>query len=210
MATTYPSDVAIINVNNALNEALTSYLSPDVAISFELPDLDKLPADPTLSVFLYEIHEDLQLRAAQARVSVRDPDTNAVSILPGWVNVNCNYLITYWDSSQATGAVGSPGSAPDNQAIKIMNQVVNAVVNNRTLPGIPGAYTRMIPPRDELGSLGNFWQSLDNKPRLSLYISVTVPITLTDKKDSATGVLESDVNMEQILPNGASLTKAAS
>ncbi|NMM02413.1 DUF4255 domain-containing protein [Paraburkholderia sp. RP-4-7] len=202
MATPYPSDTAIINVNNALNEALMSYVSPAVAITFDLPDLDNLPADPTLSVFLYEIHEDLQLRTAQARVAVRNPDNNTVAILPGRVNVNCNYLITYWDSPQTTGAVGSPGNAPDNQAIKIMNQVVNAVINNRTLPDVPGAYTRMIPPKDELNSLGNFWQSLDNKPRLSLYLSVTVPIVLTDKNDRATGVIESDVNMEQIMPNG--------
>jgi hypothetical protein len=198
MATQFPSDPAIINLNNALNDALLSYLPDGFPIIFDLPDLNNLPSDPTLSVFLYEIHEDLQLRSAQARINTYNPDTKVVTILPGWVNVNCNYLITYWESPQITGGVASPASASNNQAIQIMNQVVNALINNRTLADIPGAYTRMIPPNDELSGLGNFWQSLGNRPRLSLYAAVTVPVGLIDKSNRVPGVITPVVDMEQI------------
>lgn len=198
MTASVPSSSAIIAVNKALNTALTSYVNGEVTITFDLPDPDNLPSDHTLSVFLYEIHEDLQLRISQVRSNSRNPDTNVVSIAPSWVNVNCNYLITYWDPPQTTSGVGSPASAPDNQAIQVMNQVVNALINNRQLGDIPGAYTRMILPKDELNSLGNFWQSLGNRPRLSLHASVTVPVSLTDKKDTATGVLTTEADMEQI------------
>ncbi|ANB72015.1 DUF4255 domain-containing protein [Paraburkholderia phytofirmans] len=198
MTAAIQSSTAIIDVNNALNTALTNYVDDGVKITFDLPDLDNLPSDPTVSVFLYEIHEDLQLRMSQARAQSRDPDKNVVTISPAWVNVSCNYLITYWDPQQTTSGVGSPGSAPDNQAIKVMNQVVNALINNRQLAGIPGAYTRMIPPKDELNSLGNFWQALGNRPRLSLHASVTVPVSLTDRNETAPGVLTTESNIEQI------------
>ncbi|MFM0740960.1 Pvc16 family protein [Paraburkholderia xenovorans] len=199
MSTPITSDTNIINVNNSLNTILLSYVTKGVIITFDLPDLDNLPSEPTLSVFLYEIHEDLRLRTGQSRTSsVPDKTTNAVTISPGWVNVNCNYLITYWDSTQGGGGGDSPASAPDNQAIKVMNQVVNALVNNRTLPGLTGSYTRMIAPKDELNSLGNFWQSLGNKPRLSLYASVTVPITLSAAVPvTAVGVLTTEADLEQ-------------
>src|ERR1700759_1622825 len=100
MAAVIGSSTAIIDVNNALNVALTNYVDDGVKITFDLPDLDNLPSDPTVSVFLYEIHEDLQLRTAQVRSASRDPATNQVTISPGWVNVSCNYLITYWDPQQ--------------------------------------------------------------------------------------------------------------
>ncbi|CAE6748964.1 Pvc16 family protein [Paraburkholderia domus] len=198
MTAAIQSSTAIIDVNNALSTALTSYVDDGVKVTFDLPDLDNLPSDPTVSVFLYEIHEDLQLRTSQVRTNSRDSGTNVVTISPGWVNVSCNYLITYWDPERTTSGVGSPGSAPNNQAIMVMNQVVNALINNRQLGDIPGAYTRMIPPKDELNSLGNFWQSLGNRPRLSLHASVTVPVSLTDKKDTAMGVLTTEADMEQI------------
>lgn len=196
------SDTNILKVNQALYDALSQYIdvsATGVSIIFDLPLSDSPPTEPTLSVFLYEIHEDLQMRTAQQRVKVYDKDTQQTRIEPGWANIYCNYIITYWDIGQTVSASpGSPGAAPDNTAIKVMNQVVNALINNRQLPGVPGAYTRMLPPKDELNSLGNFWQSLGNKPRLSLNVSVTVPVFLTDNSDSAPAVQTVDAEMEQL------------
>lgn len=192
-------DSSILDVNNALYNALSAYIDSGVTIIFDLPQTDNPPTEPTLSVFLYEIHEDLQMRTAQMRVPTYNKIDKSVSIAPGWVNVNCNYIITYWDITQTQSiGLGSPGDAPDNPAIKVMNQVVNALINNRTLPGIPGAYTKMIPPKDELNSLGNFWQSLGNKPRLSLNLSVTVPVTLTDHNDTVPAVETVSADVIQI------------
>jgi len=198
VTTQIASDTNIIQVNTSLNTILKDYVTDGVDISFALPDPDTVPVTPTLSVFLYEIHEDLRLRTGQSRTSSTPDNKNSVTISPGWVNVNCNYLITYWGPTDKTADPASPGSTPDNQAIQIMNQVVNALVNNRTLPGLTGSYTRMIAPKDELNSLGNFWQSLGNKPRLSLYASVTVPITLSAAVPvTAVGVLTTEADLEQ-------------
>ncbi|WP_387465130.1 DUF4255 domain-containing protein [Photorhabdus sp. RM323S] len=191
-----PND-AIVEVNNALKDILSQHLKiydHKVDIRFDLPEINSIPSVPTVSVFLYDIHEDLQLRAAEPRSY--NPATS--TLLPGWVNINYNYLITYWHPNKPTSDSTSPDSQPGNQAAKVMTYVLNALVNNRQLPKIPGAYTRVIPPQENLNSLGNFWQSLGNRPRLSLLYSVTAPIKLKGmKEDSITTVKQISASVDQ-------------
>ncbi|MGL4353725.1 MAG: DUF4255 domain-containing protein [Aeromonas popoffii] len=174
----------LLDVNNAMNKMLRAYVNEAVAIRFDLPDVDAAQSDATISVFLYDIHEDLQLRTAESRGF----NAGAGRLLPGWVNVKCNYLITYWESTGPATDAGNPDSQPDNQAIQVMSQVLAALINNRQLADIPGAYTQVIPPKENLNSLGNFWQSMGNRPRLSLNYCVTVPISLSDKGEEVTPV----------------------
>lgn len=185
------SNTIIIDVNMALQAALTEYLDSAVAIRFDLPNPEDLPPTPVVSVFLYDMCEDLELRMGESR-SYHDG-----RLRPGKVNVCCSYLITYWDSSQSSGNDG-PGGGPNNQAMLVMNQVLNALINNRELKEIPGAYTRVIPPKNEgLFSLGSFWQSLGNKPRLLLNYAVTVPVALYGKGDEIPGVTSTDLSITQ-------------
>ncbi|MFW7226964.1 MULTISPECIES: DUF4255 domain-containing protein [unclassified Serratia (in: enterobacteria)] len=167
----------LVGVNKAIETMLREYLSPDVAIRFDLPDMNAAQSDAAVSVFLYDIHEDLQLRTAESRGF----NASTGRLLPGWVNVKCNYLITYWESTGPATDPGNPDSQPDNQAIQVMSQVLTALINNRQLASIPGAYTQVVPPRENLNSLGNFWQSLGNRPRLSLNYCITVPVSLNDE-----------------------------
>ncbi|MEX0445124.1 DUF4255 domain-containing protein [Xenorhabdus sp. SGI246] len=184
----------IIDVNKAMKAILKKYLDKEVAIRFDLPELDTLQSDAMVSVFLYDIHEDLQLRSAESRVF----NAESGRLLPGWVNIKCNYLITYWESTQPATDPNHSESQPDNQATQVMSQVLNALINNRQLAGIPGAYTQVVPPKESLNSLGNFWQSLGNRPRLSLNYSVTIPISLTDERDNVTPVSDISSTVEQV------------
>ncbi|MDR5782033.1 DUF4255 domain-containing protein [Caballeronia sp. LZ065] len=202
MADIIASDTTILNLNQAIYDALAEYVPIDldsgVSIIFDLPNAENPPSEPTLSVFLYQISEDLQMRTSPMRVASYNAETKQSTLAPGWVNVCCNYIITYWDIGQTQSiSPGSPGSAPDNPSLKVMNQVVNALINNQEIGGMPGAYARMIPPKAELNSLGNFWQSLGNKPRLSLNLSVTVPVVLTDKNDTVASVQQTEVKSQQ-------------
>ncbi|MCT8341583.1 DUF4255 domain-containing protein [Photorhabdus kleinii] len=185
---------AIIEVNNALKDILSRYLN-NVDIRFDLPDIDSIPSKPTISVFLYDVHEDLQLRSAEPKRY--NPVTNL--LLPGWVNINYNYLITYWHSNKPSVDGCSPDSQPDNQAAKIMTSVLNALINHRQLPKIPSAYTRVIPPQENLNSLGNFWQALGNRPRLSLLYSITAPVKLQDMTNTIEPVMEISHSVDQKL-----------
>ncbi|TNH42960.1 DUF4255 domain-containing protein [Photorhabdus luminescens] len=196
MTTIIASDNAIIEINQALNTILSQYLDipgQKIDIRFDLPEINSIQSEPTVSVFLYEIHEDLQLRSAESRRY--NPATN--TLLPGWVNINCNYLITYWDASKPSSDSSSPDSQPNNQAAQVMTRVLNALINNRQLTGIPGAYTRVIPQQENLNSLGNFWQSLGNRPRLSLLYSITAPMKLQDIKDNITPISQISASVVQ-------------
>ncbi|MCP9268472.1 DUF4255 domain-containing protein [Xenorhabdus sp. XENO-1] len=183
----------IIDVNKAMDAMLRKYLNKDIEIRFDLPEINTVPPNATVSVFLYDIHEDLQLRSAESRGF----NASAGKLLPGWVNVKCNYLITYWESSCPKSDASSPDSQPCNQAIQVMSQVLEALINHRQLTGIPGAYTKVIPQQENLNSLGNFWQALGNRPRLSLNYSVTVPISLNNGQDNVTQVIDVSSSVEQ-------------
>lgn len=183
----------LVDVNKAMATMLKEYLNEDVSIRFDLPDVNANQSDAVISVFLYDIHEDLQLRTAESRGF----NYATGQYLPGWVNVKCNYLITYWESTKPSVDSGGPDSQPNNQAITVMSKVLAALINNRQLADIPGAYTQVIPPKENLNSLGNFWQSLGNRPRLSFNYCVTVPISLSAIKENATTVKSLSTTIEQ-------------
>ncbi|KAA1183113.1 DUF4255 domain-containing protein [Photorhabdus heterorhabditis] len=196
MTTIIASDNAIIEINQALNTILSQYLNINgnkIDIRFDLPEINSIQPEPTVSVFLYNVHEDLQLRSAEPRRY--NPATR--SLLPGWVNINCNYLITYWDANKPSSDSSSPDSQPNNQAAQVMTRVLNALINNRQLTGIPGAYTRVIPQQENLNSLGNFWQALGNRPRLSLLYSITAPMKLQDIKEDITPISQISASVDQ-------------
>lgn len=173
---TMPSDTTIIELNSAIDAAIRLYLptEPPIDIVFDIPDVENAPEAPTVSVFLFDVQEDIELRASQQRIY----DPNASQLGPGYVNVACRYLVTYWGA--VTEGTGSPLTAsPASQNIQVMNAVLNALLNHRSFPSLPGSYTRVIPPMG-LESLGTFWQALGNKPRLCLGYSCTVPIALNN------------------------------
>ncbi|CEE95329.1 conserved hypothetical protein [Xenorhabdus nematophila str. Anatoliense] len=196
MTTIIASDNIIIEVNKALNAILSQYLQipgSQIDIRFDLPEINSIQSEPTVSVFLYDIHEDLQLRTAEPRRY--NPATSI--LLPGWVNINCNYLITYWDANKPSSDSSSPDSQPDNQAAQVMTRVLNALINNRQLTGIPGAYTRVIPQQENLNSLGNFWQALGNRPRISLLYSITVPMKLKNIENNIISISQISATVDQ-------------
>jgi hypothetical protein len=179
MTNGYAPDLTLLKLNDGIQTALREYVPDAVAIRFDLPDPDELPAEPTVSVFLYDIQEDLGMRTGESRQYA--PGTGAM--IPGYVHVRCCYLITYWDPSHGKGR-DAPSAGPSSQAVSMMNFVLNALLNTRSFSHLPGSYTRVIPPAEQLNSLGNFWQSLGNKPRLSLSYAVTIPIRLADKNET--------------------------
>ncbi|MEK9495786.1 DUF4255 domain-containing protein [Photorhabdus sp. P32] len=196
MTTIIASDNIIIEVNKALNAILSQYLQipgSQIDIRFDLPEINSTQSEPTVSVFLYDIHEDLQLRSAEPRRY--SPVTS--TLLPGWVNINCNYLITYWEPNKPANDGANPDSQPDNQAAQVMTRVLRALINNRQLTGLPGAYTRVIPQQENLNSLGNFWQALGNRPRLSLLYSITVPMKLGDIGDNVIPISKTSASIDQ-------------
>lgn len=185
------SEDTIAKVNTALQTVLDKYFKGSIDIRFDLPEMDSIQPAPTVSVFLYDVHEDLELR--QSRNFQMSPEKDALQA--SWVNLNCNYLITYWETQSPGKDSKGPDSAPNNQSIQTITTTLRALLNNRSLDGIPGAYSRVIPPQENLNSLGTFWQALGHRPRLSLLYAITVPFLLDDgEKHMPVQALEASVD----------------
>lgn len=167
----------IMDVNTALEKILQQYLLDlDIDIRFDIPDKDNKPDVPTISLFLYDVHEDLQLRQSESGQRINSNNRQSGR----WINLNCNYLITYWDTYSDGKSPDQVSRSSGNSVAVAMSIVLQALLNNRQLDGIKGAYSRIIPPQENLNSLGNFWQSIGNRPHLALMYSVTVPMLLDD------------------------------
>lgn len=162
---------AIIKLNTALEDVLKVDLGTDIIIRFDLPKLDSPVESPTVSVFLYQLTEDLELREGEPRQYVQADKKYAVAN----VYLRCSYLITYWDPSDG----GESGQGPDSQQMKVISWITGALINNRELPGGGSLFSRLM-PSEHLNSLGNFWQALGNRPRLCLTYDATIRVPLND------------------------------
>lgn len=185
------SDDALITLNTAIKFALEQYLPPELitpgGIRFDMVDKDNLPDAPTVCVFLYDIQEDLELRHGQPRHY--QPDNNRLT--PRQVHVRCCYLLTYWEAKGSTGGHDPARS----QQLQVINAALNAVLNMSLtgltgFPELPPAFVRVIAPSEHLSSLGNFWQSMGDKPRLCLNFTVTIPISLGLESEEAVSKVE--------------------
>ncbi|MCQ4054450.1 Pvc16 family protein [Aeromonas sp. SG16] len=182
------SNDTVFIVNEAMLNALSDYVDDGVEIRFDLPDPGSPPITPTVSVFLYDMHEDLQLKVSESRAY------SSGRLLPGRVNICCNYLIMFWDKPATEGNLNG---GPRNQSLMVMNQVLNSLINNRQLKELPGAFTRVLPPPEGLHSFGSFWQALGNRPRLVLNYAVTVPIAQTDNNELIHAVYTTQAGVER-------------
>ncbi|WP_082875023.1 Pvc16 family protein [Burkholderia sp. MSMB1589WGS] len=185
-------DQTLPELNAAIEDALRDYVpSADyLEIRFDIPDEKKLPTIPTISVFLYQVEEDLEMRVGESRKY----NAGSGQLIPRVAHVRCSYLITYWDG--ATDEASRAMTGPRSQSVEIMDQVLYALLHNRELRGMPNSYSRVMPP-EHLNTLGQFWQALGNKPRLCLKYDVTVRVTLGDRVDEVSPVRTIDARIAQ-------------
>ncbi len=190
----YPSESMLLDLNEHIEEAIRCYIPVEdrgnVEIRFNLPEQGEVKG-PTISVFLYEIQEDLQLRSSEPR----HYNAGTGQLAPPYVQARCHYLIAYWEQPQQSSSPEVIG--PRSSAMRRMNYVFNALINHRTLPNLPNAYCRVLQPAEHLNSLGSFWQALGSRPRLTLGYMVTVPIALTDKSEFFKPVKVMESQLEQ-------------
>ncbi|QRR07645.1 DUF4255 domain-containing protein [Burkholderia sp. MS455] len=186
------SDGTLIFLNKGIEDALTKYIDGTIKIRFDMVDKENLPNDPTICVFLYDIQEDLELRHGQPRAY----QASVHQLAPRRVHMRCCYLLTYWEQSK-------PTPVPyDGQPVQVMNTALNGLLNMR-LEHLPAAYVQVVAPSEHLSSLGNFWQSLGDKPRLCLNFTVTIPIELgLDHEDTVPPVMSTELDETDPPPEG--------
>jgi len=164
-------------VEALLKSDLPSDISSQVSISFATPD-DSFPptglALPAINLFLFEIHENTQLREFEASL-MRRSDGSQVRVPPP-AHVDCHYLVT-------AAAASTLGSEQDE--LRILGAVLRVLLRYRVLPEavLRGALVGQSPPiraaavRQGTHPSGvELWQSLKGKPRATLHYTLTVPV----------------------------------
>lgn len=160
-----------------LRSDLPSDISGQVSISFATPD-DAFPpaglALPTINLFLFEIHENTQLREFEPSLARRSDGSLMRSPPPA--HVDCHYVVT---------AVAEPTLGSEQDELRILGAVLRVLLRYRVLPEavLRGALIGQSPPvraaavRQGMHPSGvEFWQSLKGKPRATLHYTLTVPV----------------------------------
>ncbi|MGI4857591.1 MAG: Pvc16 family protein [Janthinobacterium lividum] len=179
----------LLRVNHAIYDAISAYVGDAVSrpdLLFDIPK-DGQVDKATVSVFLYDIHEDLQLRHGENRMFDRSRGESTPC-----VHSRFCYLVTCWTAEQGS----PPFSDGYSDAMLLANQVFNALINLRTLPGLPQAYCRVLPPTEQLNSLGTFWQALGNRPRLCMTYMVSLPVPLSSPLERVPDVAHVQVHLD--------------
>lgn len=145
----------------------------EVDIRFEIPDREWAAtiSKPTINLYLYDIHENRQLRGTEWQTQ-RD-GVNAAHIRRNPWRIDVAYLITAW-----TKAV--------EDEHRLLWHVLATLFRFPSIPGdllngALGEFEGDIPtsigqPESTLRSPGEFWSALDNKLKPSLNYIVTLPL----------------------------------
>ncbi len=157
-------------------------LAEQVQISFAAPD-DQFPPQsvtlPAIDLFLYDIRENLELRSNDYYIDRKTDGTALRTTAP--VRVDFSYLITAWPSQ----SVGDP--VEDEH--RLLGEVMRVLLRHRTIPAdvLQGVLLAQVPAlpasslqQGRLQSLGEFWQALGGKPKVTLNYTVTVSVDVAD------------------------------
>jgi Pvc16 N-terminal domain/Carboxypeptidase regulatory-like domain len=145
-------------------------------ISFDTPDKDFAPTQPTLSVFLHEVAENRGLRD-EARIIERTGNTYT-SRLPS-LRLDCTYLITAW-SVQAGGLK----TQEEHNLLGLTLIWVSGfpVIDDRFVQGAlktpaqPYPLATTVAQTREGQPMGQFWSALGVPPRPAFSLTVTISV----------------------------------
>ncbi len=148
-------------------------------IVFDRPVETFSPTKTTVNLFLYDIHENVELRNNEPVVMRLLPRAN---IIRPPLRISCSYLVTAWP-------VG--GTDLPLQEQHLLSQVLQILSRYPTIPGtfFKGSLVGQDPPLpmvalhpDSLKNLSEFWTSLGNRMRPSITVTVTIGMNVFAKE----------------------------
>jgi hypothetical protein len=148
----------------------------NAAVSFEPPDRNFAPAQPTINLFLYEVKENRELRDPVPITEI--VAGQFVSRMPP-LRVDCCYLVTAWSAQT--------GAAKIVEEHLLLAQALVWLSRFTTVPDgfLQGSLAgQLFPPptlvaqMDGDKSSGEFWSALGSSPRPGFYLVVTIAMEL--------------------------------
>jgi len=196
------------NISDDLDKTLYLLLKPnlDTALAPETVEVSFAPPDQSLagsvagkviSLFLYDVREDLELRASENLKFNTQPTAGATttSLKRPPVNVIYSYLITAWSPA---------GAYAESDEHYLLNKAIDILIGFPELPAdlLQGSLAAMEPkPRmmsltpSHLGSLGEIWGAMGNSPKPMVHLTVTLARSVPDI--DAMLVTSTDYSLEQ-------------
>lgn len=191
------------DLDKTLEQLLTRELPPAIletaSISFVAPDADFPPQGaplPSINLFLYDIHENMELRSPEWNQERRADGTVLQQRAP--VRVDCSYLITAWPSD------ASPQPAVDEH--KMLGAVLKVLIRYPVLPDafLFGSLAKQEPPlpaitihQSQLQSWGDFWQAIGSKPKAALQYTVTISVPVGEPVVTGGIVRDKTINFKR-------------
>jgi len=149
-------------------------------VSFETPDKDFRPVQPTVNLFLYEVQENRTLRDAAS--SVERIGDGAVRRVPP-VRMNCTYLTTTWSPKTGVQRAMEEHRLLGgtllwlNRFPLIQSDFLRGALAD---PPQPYPLPSMVAQLNENRSDGQFWTALGIAPRPAFSLTVTIAMRSFD------------------------------
>lgn len=165
-----------LTLHDLLKDPAVSPPLAGVDVSFKRPDKVVSFDDPTISLFLYSVHENRVLR---------DP-VPIMSFVGGQfvrrrppLRVDCDYLVTTWSKKTLDAAVEEEHLLLAQALHKLSRfPVIPAAALKGTLAGQPFPVQLWVAQEDDGKSLAEFWSSLGISPRASFHLMATIALDL--------------------------------
>lgn len=186
-------DDTLTQVLNDVN-APPELLAADV--SFELPDRNFNPAQSTVNLFLYDVHENRELR---------DPVPIIERVGNTYVNrrpplrVDCMYMVTAW-------SVGTGGTRTANEH-RLLSQsllwlsrfpIIPDVYLQGSLVNPPFPHPTMVAQLNGKQGNGDFWTALGQPPRPSFNLLITIAMSLGVQTPEGPPVVTKDMRLQEL------------
>jgi hypothetical protein len=161
-----------------LHAELPADLRQQTSVSFASPGSDFPPASvtlPAISLFLYALSENHELRSSRPDWQVRADNT--AYRRPNPIRVDCHYMVTAWARD------GVPN--PEQDEHRLLGAAMVALLRHRELPPelLKGALAAGDAPvrftvlhGEHVRAMADFWKVLGGKPRPSFNLIVTVAL----------------------------------
>lgn len=173
-----------LSLKNLLTKGVAAY--PELAlaqIAFERPSDNFNPAQPTLSLYLYDVRENTELRTSQGTVEFRN---GVVVMQRPALRVAASYVLTAWS-----------GSASGDEALlseqRLLSQALQVLAAHPRLPQscLVGNLVDQVPALPVITAQAEgqknpaeFWTSLNNKLRPSLTVMVTFSMPIGEPEQA--------------------------
>lgn len=158
-----------------LKADLPSNLASQVSVSFVVPD-EKFPPNtvtmPAINLFLFEVHENAELRSAEPLLERRTD--GGVIRNPPPARLDCHYLVSAFSQQQA---------GYELEEHTVLGATLTVLMRHRVLPAqvLYGSLAGKTPPvraatARKDAAKAELWQALNRRPRASFYYTLTVAL----------------------------------